>query len=57
MAGKTQVVEITTEYLVEWDGEDYYRAHPTTREGEVDPAERAIELAIEMDYWEEDCDD
>lgn len=57
MAGKTQVVEITTEYLVEWDGEDYYQAHPTTKHGETDHCKRAIEMAIEMDYWEEDFDD
>lgn len=57
MARKAQFVEITTEYLVEWDGEDYYVAHPTTQEGEDDPLKRAIDMAVDLDDWEDVVDD
>lgn len=57
MARKAQFVEITTEYLVEWDGEDYYVAHPTTQEGEEDPLKRAIDMAVDLDDWEDVVDD
>lgn len=57
MARKAQFVEITTEYLVEWDGEDYYVAHATTQEGGEDPLKRAIDMAVDLDDWEDVVDD
>lgn len=57
MARKAQFVEITTEYLVEWDGEDYYVAHATTQEGGEDPIKRAIDMAVDLDDWEDVVDD
>lgn len=53
MACKEQVVTVEIEYKVIWDQyADRYDVHATTRKGEVDPKEQAINLAMEMGEWE-----
>lgn len=52
MAIEAQLVEVTIQYLVTRDQYDNYTAEPATSESAVDPKEQAIELAIDMDYWE-----